>query len=224
MAVADTLQSLQESLQGFDINDLDFENIGSWPLVIKVVAWSLVFIVCIGGGYKLTIEDALANLDRIETEESKLKQEFKKKAFEAANLDAYRAQMKEMQQSFGALVGQLPSDTEVPGLLEDITNKGIDNGLGFESIDLKSERSAEFYVELPIQISVIGSYHDMGSFVSGVAGLPRIVTLHDFVIQPVKDNKNKLAMNITAKTYRYKDDEDQAEDAKRSKKKKRGRK
>lgn len=224
MAVADTLQSLQESLQGFDINDLDFENIGSWPLVIKVVAWSLVFIACIGGGYKLTIEDALASLDRIESEESKLKQEFKKKAFEAANLDAYRAQMKEMQQSFGALVGQLPSDTEVPGLLEDITNKGIDNGLGFESIDLKSERSAEFYVELPIQISVIGSYHDMGSFVSGVAGLPRIVTLHDFVIEPVKDNKNKLAMNITAKTYRYKDDEDQAQDAKRSKKNKRGRK
>lgn len=224
MAVADTLQSLQESLQGFDINDLDFENIGSWPLAIKVIAWALVFIACIGGGYKLTIEEALANLDRIDSQEDKLKQDFSKKAFEAANLDAYRIQMIEMQESFGALVGQLPSDTEVPGLLEDITNKGIDNGLGFESIDLKSERRAEFYVELPIQISVVGSYHDMGSFVSGVAGLPRIVTLHDFLIQPLQDDPKKLAMDITAKTYRYKDEEDLVRDAKQSKKQRRGRK
>lgn len=227
MAVADTLQSLQESLQGFDINDLDFQNIGAWPLVIKVVAWVLVFVICMFGGYKLLVEDAMANMERVASEESALKEEFSKKAFEAANLKAYRKQMEEMKQSFGALVGQLPSDTEVPGLLEDITNKGIGSGLDFESIDLKAERRAEFYVELPIQIVVSGAYHDMGSFVSGVAGLPRIVTLHDFLIEAAsQDDLSKLKMNITAKTYRYKDEEDLAKESKKAKKgkKKRGKK
>jgi type IV pilus assembly protein PilO len=115
--------------------------------------------------------------------------------------------MVEMEESFGALISQLPSDTEVPGLLEDITNKGLLNGLSISSIDLQPEISREFYVELPIAIVASGSYHDLGAFVSGMAGLPRIVTLHDFTIRASGDNAAALSMNITAKTYRYKDGE-----------------
>jgi type IV pilus assembly protein PilO len=143
----------------------------------------------------------------VQDQESTLKQEFEKKAFQVANLDAYRRQMVEMEESFGALISQLPSDTEVPGLLEDITNKGLLNGLSISSIDLQPEISREFYVELPIAIVASGSYHDLGAFVSGMAGLPRIVTLHDFTIRASGDNAPALSMNITAKTYRYKDGE-----------------
>ena len=109
-----------------------------------------------------------------------------------------------MEAQFGALLRQLPSDTEVPGLLEDITSTGIGAGLEFDSINLQPEIQREYYIELPIQISVRGSYHELGGFVSGVAGLPRIVTLHDFQIQPV--GGDQLDMNILAKTYRYRDD------------------
>ena len=116
-------------------------------------------------------------------------------------------QMVEMEESFGALISQLPSDTEVPGLLEDITNKGLLNGLEISSIDLQPEVAREFYVELPIAISARGSYHDLGAFISGMAGLPRIVTLHDFTIRADKDGGSALGMSITAKTYRYKDGE-----------------
>ena len=112
----------------------------------------------------------------------------------------------EMEESFGALVSQLPSDTEVPGLLEDITNKGLLNGLQISSIDLKKEQAEEFYIELPIEIKATGSYHDLGAFVSGMAGLPRIVTLHNFEIVANKKNTNELDMRILAKTYRYRDE------------------
>jgi type IV pilus assembly protein PilO len=205
-AIAESLREFQESLQSIDLNDLDFENIGAWPIAVKAIAWVLVFALVIFGGYKLIIADMQDSFDAIAVQEAQLKQEFETKAFEAANLEAYRKQMVEMEESFGALVGQLPSDTEVPGLLEDISNKGVSNGLDFRSIALKPEYAAEFYVELPIDILVQGTFHDMGAFVSGVAGLPRIVTLHDFTIAPDKDNASRLLMTIVAKTYRYKDD------------------
>jgi len=205
-AIAESLREFQESLQSIDINDLDFENIGAWPIAVKAIAWVLVFTLVIFGGYKFIIADMQDSFDAIAAQEVQLKQEFETKAFEAANLESYRKQMVEMEESFGALVGQLPSDTEVPGLLEDISNKGVSNGLDFRSIALKPEYAAEFYVELPIDIVVQGTFHDMGAFVSGVAGLPRIVTLHDFLIAPDKDNASRLLMTIVAKTYRYKDD------------------
>ena len=113
-------------------------------------------------------------------------------------------QMVEMEESFGALISQLPSDTEVPGLLEDITNKGVENGLVINSITLGAERTKEYYIELPIDIVLSGSYHGIGSFVSSIAGLPRIVTLHQFDIGTDKKNDSLLTMKITAKTYRYK--------------------
>lgn len=202
MALEDTMRSLRE----FDISDLDFENVGSWPAPVKVLIWVAALALVLVGGYYYHIKDMQLELETIEAKEVKLKKEFEKKAFKAANLEAYRKQMAEMEESFGALVAQLPSDTEVPGLLEDITNKGLLNGLDITSIDLKKERSREFYVELPIAISAAGSYHDLGAFISGMAGLPRIVTLHDFSISAKDTDSNNLKMNIVAKTYRYKNE------------------
>ena len=203
MAFEDTMRSLRE----FDINDLDFDNVGSWPAAIKLIIWVVLLAAVVVGGYYYHIEDLRLQLATVETKEIALKKDFEKKAFQAANLDAYRQQMVEMEESFGALVSQLPSATEVPGLLEDITNKGLLNGLNIASIDLQKEQSREFYVELPIAISATGSYHDLGAFISGMAGLPRIVTLHDFKISAKGKNANHLQMNIIAKTYRYKDGE-----------------
>jgi type IV pilus assembly protein PilO len=142
----------------------------------------------------------------VKSEELALRAEFQAKAFEAANLAALRDQMAEMNQMFGALVSQLPSDTEVPGLLEDITAIGSSNGLEFNSIELQEEILQEFYIELPIDILVTGTYHDLGSFVSGISGLPRIVTLHDFEMLPVESRPGVMQMSIVAKTYRYKEE------------------
>jgi len=203
VAMDDTLRSLRE----FDINDLDFDNIGSWPGPIKAIACVLLLVIVVVGGYYYHIQDLEVQLAREESKEVELKQEFEKKAFKAANLEAYRKQMIEMEESFGALVSQLPSDTEVPGLLEDITNKGLLNGLDITQIDLQNEQAREFYVELPISIIATGSYHDLGAFISGMAGLPRIVTLHDFTISAPSTNTNELSMSIIAKTYRYKNGE-----------------
>ena len=203
MAVEDITRSLRE----FDIASLDFENVGSWPVAVKVTIWGLLLVAVLVGGYYYHIKDLQAQLAQVEAKEVELKKDFEKKAFQAANLDAYRQQMVEMEESFGALVSQLPSDTEVPGLLEDITNKGLLNGLEIASIQLQKEAAREFYVELPIAISASGSYHDLGAFISGMAGVPRIVTLHDFVITAKGDDANHLGMSIVAKTYRYKDGE-----------------
>ncbi|MEQ9465583.1 MAG: type 4a pilus biogenesis protein PilO [Haliea sp.] len=203
MALEDTLRALRE----FDVNDIDFDNIGSWPAGAKVALSVLLLLAVLAGGYYLHIKDLQAQFDRVQAEESRLKQDYEKKAFEAANLEAYKEQMVEMEESFGALVSQLPSDTEVPGLLEDITNKGLMNGLEINSINLQAEQAREFYVELPIAITATGSYHDLGAFISGMAGLPRIVTLHDFSITARTGNSNALNLSITAKTYRYKDGE-----------------
>jgi len=203
MAVEDVLKSLQE----FDINDLDLDNIGSWPIAIKVVVWVIALVGVLVLGYVYHIQNLQQALEKAAAQEVSLKTEFEQKAFQAANLEAYRKQMGEMEESFGALVSQLPSDTEVPGLLEDITNKGALNGLEFDSISLEAETAREFYIELPINIQARGSYHDLGAFISGMAGLPRIVTLHNFTINQESAESSILSLNITAKTYRYKDEE-----------------
>ena len=215
-----------ESLKGFDINDLDFNNAGSWPGPIKVLVFLIVFGALIGAGYWFMVKDQYTQLERIASEEQDLKSQYEQKAYKVANLDAFREQMREMEETFGALLKQLPADTEVPGLLEDITNTGLGSGLDISSIKLKSEVSREFYVELPIDISVRGNYHDLASFVSGVASLPRIVTLHDFSIsggkkggkQGSSSDGDMLTLNIAAKTYRYNAEEKKSK--KKSKKKK----
>lgn len=199
------LAELTEGLRDFDLNDLDVNNAGSWPLLVKIIVWVLVLGVVIFLGYYLRLNDMNTSLETARAQEQTLKQDYERKAFKAANLETYRQQMADMEKSFGALVRQLPSDTEVPGLLEDITHTGLGSGLEITSIKLQPERSAEFYVELPIEIEVKGGFHDFGSFVSGVASLPRIVTLHDFSLEP--GDSGLLKMVITAKTYRYNDKE-----------------
>lgn len=196
------------SLKKVELSELDINNVGSWPGAIKFIACVLVLIIALFLGYNFYLKDLQASLDVSKAEESSLKQQFSTKAFQAANLDAYKAQMVEMEESFGALLRQLPSDTEVPGLLEDITRTGLGSGLEFEEIKLQPEVVQQFYIELPIQISVVGAYHDIATFVSGVASLPRIVTLHDFEVKPDgQDGSSRLHMNILAKTYRYNDGE-----------------
>lgn len=200
MAFQDVMRELRE----LDVSELSADNIGSWPMPIKVAAWVLTFVVVMVVGYVYAISDAREQLAQVEAKEVTLKKEFEDKAFKAANLEALRGQMKEMEESFGALVSQLPSDTEVPGLLEDITNKGVESGLEIKSIKLQPEQAKEFYIELPINIEVSGTYHDFGTFVSGIAGLPRIVTLHDFKISSDPKTPGVLSMSISARTYRYK--------------------
>ena len=203
MAAEDIFRSLRE----FDINDLELENIGSWPIAIKLVVWVSALLVVLGLGYVYHIQKLQMSLQQAVAREQKLRREFGQKALQAANLDAYRTQMAEMEDSFGTLVSQLPGDTEVPGLLEDITNKGILNGLEFDSIALQPELARAFYVELPIEIIARGSYHDLGAFISGMAALPRIVTLHDFHISRENAGSSVLKLEITARTYRYRDGE-----------------
>ncbi|BCG27421.1 type 4a pilus biogenesis protein PilO [Pseudomonas tohonis] len=202
MSLADSLESLRK----VDLNDLDFNNVGSWPAAVKVIACVLLIAAVLALGYNFHLKDLELQLDQQRAEEETLKQQFTTKAFQAANLEAYKDQMKEMETSFGALLRQLPSDTEVPGLLEDITRTGLGSGLEFEEIKLLPEVAQQFYIELPIQISVVGTYHDLATFVSGVASLPRIVTLHDFTIAPANaGSTTQLRMSILAKTYRYND-------------------
>lgn len=195
-----------EGLRKIDINDLDTNNLGSWPPAIKAMAGVLLMILVLALGYNFSISDLQSQLELKREEESTLKEQFANKVHMAANLELYVQQMKEMENSFGVLLRQLPSDTEVPGLLEDITRTGLGSGLEFEEIKLLPEVTQQFYIELPIQITVTGAYHDLATFVSGVAGLPRIVTLHDFDLAPANpEGGSKLRMSILAKTYRYND-------------------
>ncbi len=199
------LQDSLEQLKSVELSDLDFNNIGSWPAALKGLVMIIVLVLILVVGYSLYLSDKRAQLQVAEGQEQTLRNDFVDKAEKSANLEAYLQQKKEMEDTFGALLRQLPSDTEVPGLLEDITRTAIDNELKIESITLKPEMNTEFYVELPIEIVVEGSYHKIGSFVSSVANLPRIVTLHNFEIEPVAGPDN-LRMTIVAKTYRYLED------------------
>ena len=160
MSLADSLKKLNE----MDLSDLDMENVGAWPLPVRIIACVLTLAVVLFLGYQLHLSNLQNNYDRVTAQETELKRQFQVKAFQAANLQSYRVQMTEMEASFGALVKQLPSDTEVPGLLEDISFTGRGAGLTFETIKLQPEKVTEFYIELPISIVVSGNYHDLGCF------------------------------------------------------------
>jgi type IV pilus assembly protein PilO len=201
MALQDTL----DQLKSFDVGDLDVNDIGVWPSAVKGIILTILFVAVLAGGYFFYLTDKQDLLNGVRGEETTLRSEYESKSFQAANLQEYRDQQTEMEARFGTLLRQLPSDTEVPGLLEDITLAALNNGLRIESIELQPERRAEFYVELPITVTVNGDFHDLGSFVSGVANLSRIVTLHDFTIAP-ETSPGDLKMSILAKTYRYLDE------------------
>ena len=199
MSLADSLKSLNE----FDINDLDMNNAGIWPAPVKGIVLLLVFGLIMGGGYWFFIKDQFAQLDRVKSAELELRQNYENKAYQVANLSVFKAQMVEMEETFGALVRQLPSETEVPGLLEDITNTALGSGLALQEVKLQPEQKRDFYSELPINIRVSGSYHELAAFVSSVASLPRIVTLHDLTIKPSGADSDQLDMQVVARTYRY---------------------
>jgi len=198
--LADKINNLDPN----DLNELDFNNMGSWPLPGRIIFAVIVFSAVLAGAYFLNLKDLSIRLDGVVGQEESLKQEFKTKAFRVNNLDEYKQQLQEIETSFGTLLRQLPRDTEVPGLLDDITQAAVFAGLDMRLIELDDEVETEFYTELPIDIHVVGEYHDFGAFVSAVAALGRIVTLHDFeVMSANREDSNKLDLKIVAKTYRY---------------------
>ena len=210
-------QEITDKINSFDVNDIDWNNIGSWPLVGRIIFALIIFVSILTGLYFVDIQGQAEELDRVSAEEGALKSSFETKAFRVANLDAYKQQLAEIEESFGSLLRQLPRDTEVPGLLEDITSAAINSSLEIKSIELKDEIETEYYTELPINIDVVGKYHDFGVFVSAVAALGRIVTLHDFDVSV--GESNKLNLKITAKTYRYSTLNGKKKSKKKSKKK-----
>lgn len=190
-----------------DYKNLDPNNMGSWPKPAKAGVILMICAAVLGLGYYFDTQEQQLQLEKASKLEITLKQEFEAKQAKAANLDAYKQQMKEMEESFGTMLRQLPSKTEVADLLVDITQTGLASGLNFSLFQPKNEIPQEFYAELPITLKVEGDYHQFGEFVSGVAALPRIVTLHDINISRTKDG-SVLSMQATAKTYRYLEEEE----------------
>ena len=184
-----------------DLNNLDPNNPGLWPMPIQLAAVAIATVALVGAGYKFVWTEQMEELKTVESKESEHREVFEAKQRKAANLVALREQMKEMEQSFGDMLRQLPNKTEVAGLLVDISQTGLSSGLEFELFQPLSEAPTEFYAELPISIKVKGTYHQMGEFVSGIAALPRIVTTHDIKISKLGDSQ-ALSMSATAKTYR----------------------
>jgi type IV pilus assembly protein PilO len=205
-----------------DLNNLDLSNIGSWPLLVKGVIIAVVAVAVLAAGYFLDVQAQQENLEKIISEENRLKSDFEVKQAKAANLEAYKAQMVEMKDSFGAMIRQLPSKTEVEDLLVDISQTGLASGIEFQLFKPLKERHIEFYAELPISLKMTGTYHQFGEFVSGIAALPRIVTLQNISIKRGGGKKkDTLTMNVTAKTYRYLDESEVSGKRKKRKKKKR---
>jgi type IV pilus assembly protein PilO len=192
-----------------DINELDLSNVARWPAAARAVIILFLMGVVIFLGYWFHTKDQLLVLADSERKEGDLRVIFEKKAEQAVNLEAYEKQLEEMRESFGAMLRQLPNQTEVADLLVDISQTGLASGLEFELFQPQVEAPREFYSELPITIRVIGDYHEFGNFVSGVAALPRIVTLHNITISRA-GNSGTLAMNLTAKTYRYIEEDERA--------------
>jgi type IV pilus assembly protein PilO len=193
-----------EELQSLDAND-----IGRWPFVFRAGVIGIVFVLVIGlGTYWVIVEDKYPALQRVEQEEVTLRQVFENKQRKAANYDAYRAQLAQIEQSFGTMLRQLPGETEIPSLIVDISQTGLAAGLQEKLFRPQPEVPKDFYAEKPITISLSGGYHEIANFVSGIAALPRIVTLHDITIAPDDpDSFDSLTMQVTAKTYRYIEEE-----------------
>ena len=195
-----------------ELQSLDAKNPGAWPLWARVSAVVLLALLIVIGGSVLFIKPQLDDLDQEQAKEQSLRDEFVKKQEKVAALDAYKAQLEEMRKSFGSMLRQLPSKTEVASLLNDISQTRVASSLEEELFKPQPEVPKDFYAEIPNQITVLGSYHEMGAFVSGIAALPRIVTIDDVEIKLVgtKASPNELRMQAYAKTYRYLDDDEVA--------------
>lgn len=198
--------NLVEELQSLDVND-----VGRWPLPFRAAVIAIVFVVVVGFGvYWFIVQDKAPQLQReVETEET-LRVTFENKQRKAANYDAYKAQLEQMEQSFGTMLRQLPGETEIPSLIVDVSQTGLAAGLQEKLFQPQDEIRRDFYAEKPIRMTLSGGYHEIATFVSGVAALPRIVTLHDINITPeAGDRYDELTLSVTAKTYRYIEDEAQ---------------
>ncbi len=198
---------------------LDWRDPGRWPLGIRIMVASFVFVVasCLFS-MVLIYNTQMDEYEQVQTEQDQLWAEFEQKQHQAANFAAYRAQLKDMERSFGAMLRQLPGRTEVPNLLVDISQTGNGAGLDEKLFQPGAELKQDFYAELPIKIRLTGSYHEFGNFVSGIAALPRIVTLHDIQIQPELPKSvgsDQLVLDLTAKTYRYLEDDEMSTDSKK---------
>ncbi|MFT6102426.1 MAG: type IV pilus assembly protein PilO [Candidatus Endobugula sp.] len=198
-----SIQDSLDKINSFDINDIDWSRIGVWPIAARIIVVALVMLTVFAGVYFLYVKDLQARLQVEVNNEKSLKTQFQRKSFESATLDQHREILKKMQADFLSLVSQLPKKTEVPGLLDDIYEKGSNSGLDIVSVKLQSEVKDEFYITLPIEIVVTGSYHNLGTFISGIAGMARIVTLHDFTLTP---EGRDLKLSIKAQTYRALDE------------------
>ena len=196
--------NLIEELQSLDAND-----VGRWPLPFRVAVIVIVFFLVTGLGiYWFVVKDKAPQLERAQNEEQELRLTFENKQRKAANYDAYKAQLTQIEQSFGTMLRQLPGETEIPSLIVDISQTGLAAGLQEKLFVPQGEIPKDFYAEKPIKIRLTGGYHEIGNFVSGIAALPRIVTLHDINITPEgKDSFDKLSLEVMAKTYRYIDEE-----------------
>ncbi|MDC9725281.1 MAG: type 4a pilus biogenesis protein PilO [Gammaproteobacteria bacterium] len=189
------------------LNELDFNESGEWPLGVKVAAIALLCILVWAGGYYYIIKDKEVALASAEKKEETLKKTLEVKYAKAVNLEAYKKQMEEMKVVFSSMLKQLPRKSEVADLLIDISSSGLVNGLEFQLFKPGGERPIDFYAELPIQMKVTGTFHQFGEFVSAVASLPRIVTMHNLTLTPLGTKSDKMTMDITAKTYRYFDEQ-----------------
>ena len=192
-----------------ELKSLDANDIGRWPFVFRAGVIGIVFAVVVGMGVYFTIiEDKAPALERVQDEETTLRDVFVNKQRKAANYDAYKAQLAQMEQSFGTMLRQLPGETEIPSLIVDISQTGRAAGLQEKLFQPQPEMPKDFYAEKPITISLSGGYHEIANFVSGIAALPRIVTLHDINITPDNpENFDSLTLQVTAKTYRYIEEE-----------------
>ncbi|MFT5814541.1 MAG: type IV pilus assembly protein PilO [Psychroserpens sp.] len=194
---------LSEFMEQFD--GLELDNIGEWPKAAKIVLSIFLVTMVLGLGYVLIISDQIEQLERVTAEETTLKQQYQAKYHIAANLELFEQQMIEAEAMFAKQLKSLPESHETPGLLDDITFVGTTTGLDFVKLNWQSEIEQEIYIELPIDIEVLGSYHEFGQFVSRIAGLSRIVTLHDFDISLLKQSSGDLKLKLQAKTYRYRE-------------------
>lgn len=203
-------------MNDLNLSDLTLDNIGSWPLVVKAVAMVLLFSLLVGIGYMLSFKEQFADLDSLQSKEVELIQTMERKQQQAANLALYKKQLEEMKEKLGKVLQQLPGQSEIPELLEDISQTGLKAGLKFQLFDPQPEIMHDFYVEIPIKIIVDGSFQEIAKFISDVANMKRIVTLHDFDLKfpnpkkeagkkPIRliNGKLPLFLTVTAKVYRY---------------------
>ena len=206
VAIKKKKMTVEQFFQQF--NTLDMNNYGSWPASVKITCWIFIFLAVLALGYFVVIKSQLEEIANAQAKEQSLLNEFKEKDSKLRNLQQYQTQLQEMEANFNQQLQQLPKETEIPSLVEDINLTGVNSGLKFKNIRLENEVKQELFIEQPISIEATGDYHAFGAFTTGIAALPRIVTLHDFTVEAKQDTEKKsdipvINYTVKAKTYRY---------------------